>query len=263
MNIQTSRLAMILKNYFRDLLGGIKKPGPYLLFDVATILANFFLFDLLTRNFRTIWLDSYFFIFIFFLLSIFLKAFDSTYLNGLHFIRCSGKSSLGSSVNLFVYLMSPVVGGFAIGSGLRVFKVQGVAPPEIGIPLFLTSIVAYPLLFFLCAERRAKNIQINKIKTGPVASFLIRSFSGFGIYMVSLYFLTFVYYNLHKLNIHSISWGLRPLVTITFIMLLFLVYMPARIHYFIDRPDDRGNRAWLIFTVISVSLFALTGRQIL
>ena len=116
------------------------------------------------------------------------------------------------------------------------------------------------MTFYFFTWRGAGPERIKKLAENKTAVVLVRSLSGFGIFLMSMYMLTFVYYNINRMeNEGAMDWYLRPFVVLAAMMLIVLIYMPARIHYFIDSPGDRSNRAWFFFTVFSLAVLSATG----
>jgi hypothetical protein len=248
----------------RDILGSFREPAPYLAFDLMTILSEFLFFETLARNYQTLWLDTYFFVFLFFCLSIFLKGRDPVYLSGLLWIKKKQESEEGTVLYLLmlilVYFVSPVVlGGFAYGSLLSIIKNYN-PPAAWGVPVLLMLICVYPVIFAVFPWRRARAEIILDLGVKKTASLMIRIISGAGIFLLSFYMLAFVYYNMYRINADTtLAWYMRPIVLIMMGFIFTFIYLPARLHYFFDSPEDRGNRAWFILTVISLAVFSMTG----
>ena len=253
----------IFKEFLQDLFDGLKKPGAYLIFDAAVVITEFLFFDTLAQNYETAWLKSYIFVFIFFCFCIVFLQFDKNYLTGLEWIKRSGVSRLNTMKNLFIYCLSPVLGGFAIGSTLAVINYKEAPPAYIGMPVMLGCLILYPLFYYLFAERKARIESLSEINYNKLITIPVRVITGAAFFLMSLYMLTFVYHNAIKLQQESIPLFLKPVVMLVMPGLLALIYMPARIHYFIAAPRDRGNRAWFIVTALSLTVYAATGIHIL
>ncbi|MBN1531474.1 MAG: hypothetical protein JXA20_02320 [Spirochaetes bacterium] len=262
MKFSIQGIRQALTNFVRDLFGGFKKPGPFLIFDIATMLAGLLFFDLLARNFATVWVNTYLYAYIFFCFAIFLKRFDRSYLAGLEWVMRPGVSAWRVGVYFFVYLLSPVISGFAIGSFQQIVRME-TPPIYIGMPMVLGILLLYPLIFALCAQRRAKPEIIGTLKERGAGQTLVRIVSGLGIYAMNLYLLTFVYHNIYRVQGEHIHWALKPVLLIAIALLYLLIYMPARVHYFIDAPQSRSNRAWFILSAVSMAVYTLFGISIL
>lgn len=236
---------------FKAMIVGFRRPGPYVFFDISAVLLELLLFERLVRDFEHFWLHTYIFAYLFFLAGIWLKRYDARYQAGLRIIR-SGGSRLAFWLPFCVYFLGMVLPAFAIASGLNLLGYRQAVPPAVGVPLFLGSLVGYPLLFYCAVWRRSAPGRPLPPERGllPLTG---RYLSFLGLFGVSLYMLSFVYSRINKLTQESISWWASPFVLLALALLYFLIYLPGRIHLLVENPGDRANAGWMVLAALAMA----------
>jgi hypothetical protein len=233
---------------------GMRRPGPYLAFDISVLAAEFLLFERLVRDYENFWIETYIFAYAFFLVGIWLKRYDARYLAGLRVVR-SGGSLLAFWLPFSVYFLGIVPSGFAIGGAYTVAGWEGAAPAFPGIPLIFLCLLGYPLVFYIAVWRRSAPERPLPPDTGA-GPFLLRFVSSLGLYGLSLYMLTFVHNQIGKMDREMFAWYFSPLVIFAIAFFFLCFYVPGRIHLLVDRPHDRANAGWMALTALSMAAAA-------
>ncbi|MBN2532591.1 MAG: hypothetical protein JXB88_06845 [Spirochaetales bacterium] len=223
----------------------------YLVFDILMILAELFLFEKLVANWETLWNGTYFWVFLFFCLGIFLKWWDPEYLKGID--TFGQKYTIVSVISIYFFGLG--LGGFALFSFAGIFF-KGVPPIYIAIPAALIFVFGYPVLFGFISKTKTPDTK----KLPVIIVFLLQMVSYAALFFMNIYMLSFAYYQLEKFRAHTVIplWT-YPFVILIVALLIILFYLPARIHLFFQAADKKGNYISFIITCAGLALFAVTG----
>jgi hypothetical protein len=225
-------------------------------FDAATLLAQVLFFDRLVAAYQTTWLATYLWVYLFFCAGIWAKQYDAGYVAGVD--RFSARHPV--FVALGVWIASLPVGAMAVGSMVS-GAIPGLTgqnlPMAVGIPLVLVLTFLYPVVFAWALHRG----RAHPVRLRPAAALALRVGSDFAIFLLTLYLLTFVYSSLDELRIKggAVSPWMTPLVLLVVAILLWLFYLPGRIHTLFAEPEARAN--WISFwlTCVAAAVFAVAG----
>lgn len=239
----------------------------YIFFDVFNIVAAIFIVNLYETKID-IWALSYFFIYLLFCLSVFLKQYDKEYLEGLNEYR---HQDLFEWIVMFCAMLFPGwLGGTAL-IGILDFLFEGIISEdilsgdmisytEISLPLMLI----YPLIFGLFPFRKALNQDHEKI--APLTKskkIMIKTIPNWIIFIFSIYLLVFYFDILSGAfdsnDIESMEFVGRAVVWGISMVSLLIIYLPARMHFFFDSYGNRQNKISLIITVVIISIYSMTG----
>jgi hypothetical protein len=235
-----------------------RHPPSYILFDVCTVLASFFLFDLL-ENPKILFIGVPF-VYLFFCISIFFKQYDEGYVTGLAIFKERHRCIL-----VYVTIFSMTVGGIASGFFYLLFSRE----TEGG--LFIIFIFAfmsiYPLIFLLFPLRRAvTNCSGYEYNLTRRQLYILRLVTGIGIWLMNIYLET-IYFIVLRQTAGEAAGKIPFPYNITFfvfaIMLLVALYMPARVHYFIEFPGDRANMISFAVMIALIALYTLFGLDLI
>lgn len=224
-------------------------------FDAATLLAQLLFFDRLVAAYQTTWIATYLWVYLFFCAGIWLKQYDAGYVAGVDHLTKRHPWFVG----LGVWVASLPVGAMAVGS-MVTGAVPGVTgqnlPMAVGIPLVVVLVFLYPVVFAWALHRG----RAHPTRLRPVAAIVLRVVSDFAIFLLTLYLLTFVYYNLAEMRARgpTAAWA-YPLMALVTAILLWLFYLPGRIHTLFAEPEARANWVSLWLTCAAAAVFAVAG----
>jgi hypothetical protein len=223
----------------------------YLVFDLLMIMVELLLFEKLVVHWETLWTGTYFCIFLFFCICIFLKRWDPEYLKG---IEIFGQKYTIINV-IAVYFFGLGLGGFALFSFVDIFFKE-MPPIYIAIPAAFIFVFGYPVLFGFISKTKTWSTK----KLPGIVVFLMQMVSYSAFLLMNIYMLSFVYYQLEKFRSHTdIPLWTYPFVIIIVALLIVFFYLPARIHLFLQAPGKKGNFISFIITCAGLALFAVTG----
>ena len=246
----------LLKKYFN-----IKKIPFYIFFDVFSITASVFIVNLYDAEVE-IWYVSYFFIFILFCLAIFLKQYDKEYLYGLYQFKDEG---LFEWIVMFCAMLFP--GWLAGGALLAIlgFSVEEISSYNISV---LPVMLLYPLIFGLFPFRKAlKKYHEKLVPLSKNKKVFLKIIPNWIIFIFSVYLLVFYFDILsgafESREIASMELVGRAAVWGISMAALLIIYLPARMHFFFDSYGNRQNKISLIITVVLISIYSMTGINVL
>ena len=225
-------------------------------FDAATLLAQVFFFDRLVAAFQTTWVATYLWVYLFFCAGIWAKQYDAGYVAGVD--RLSARHP--AFVALGVWIASLPVGAMAVVSMIS-GAIPGLTgqnlPMAAGIPLVLVLTFLYPVVFAWALHRG----RAHRARPHPAAALALRVGSDSAVFLLTLYLLTFVYSSLDELRFKdgAPSPGMALLVLLVVAILLWLFYLPGRIHTLFAEPESLAN--WISFwlTCVAAAVFAVAG----
>jgi hypothetical protein len=225
-------------------------------FDAATLVVQLLFFDRLVAAFATTWLATYLWVYLLFCAGIWAKQYDAAYVAGAD--RLSERHPLFTG--LAVWIASLPVGAMAVGS-LVSGAVPGLTmqalPMALGIPLILALTFLYPVVFAWSVHRG----RTRRAQPRPRVALALRLTSDAAIFLLTLYLLTFVFRTLSEFRAKddiTLGW-LTPVVLFATAAMLWLFYLPGRIHTLFADPDSRAN--WISFwvTCAAAAAFAVGG----
>lgn len=224
-------------------------------FDAATLLAQLLFFDRLVAAYQTTWIATYLWVYLFFCAGIWLKQYDAGYVAGVDRLT----KHHPWFVVLGVWVASLPVGAMAVGS-MVTGAVPGLTgqnlPMAVGIPLVVVLVFLYPVVFAWALHRG----RAHPARLRPAAAIVLRVVSDLAIFLLTLYLLTFVYYNLAEMRGRgpTATWA-YPLMALVTAILLWLFYLPGRIHTLFAEPEARANWVSLWLTCAAAAVFAVAG----
>ena len=226
------------------------------LFDAATLLAQLLFFDVLVTSWETVWVRSFFWVYLVYCGGLALKRYDPAYVAGLDVMwkRHGALTAFG------VYVGGTVVGALAVASmvdGVPGGKRLADLGPALGVPLVLVLTFAAPVAH-AWAMHRARGHP--RPAPRPAAALALTLLSSAAVFAVTLYLLAFVYRMVSEARdtgVHGLFWTAAELFVVTAMLALF--YLPGRIHTLIDAPEERAN--WMSFWITcgAAALFAVAG----
>ena len=258
-------------NNFSNKYLNIKKIPFYIFFDVFNIIAAIFIVNLFDEEIE-IWYLSYFFVYILFCLAVFLKQYDKEYLFGLSQYK---KDNFFEWIVMFCAMLFS--GWFASGALLAIleFLFDGILTEKFlsgdmtsytvsAMPLMLL----YPLVFGFFPFSKAKKKYLEKLTPIPKRKkVFLKILPDWIIFIFSVYLLVFYFYILSSTfdgqRIASMELVERAAVWGISMAALLIMYLPARMHFFFDSYGNRQNKISLIITILIISIYSMTGIDVL
>jgi len=226
------------------------------LFDAATLLAQLLFFDALVASWQTVWVRSFFWVYLAFCAAVALKRFDPEYVAGVDLMwrRHPALTAFG------VYVAGTVVGAAAVASlvdGVPGGKRLAELGPAVGIPLVLGVTFAAPLIHAWAMHRARRH---PRAAPPPAVALALKLLSSGAIFALTLYLLAFVYRMLNESRgvANGHPW-MYVLVLFTTAAMLALFYFPGRIHTIFEAPQEPANWWSLWITCGAATLFAVAG----
>ena len=201
---------------------------------------------------------SYFFVFMLFCFSVFLKQYDKKYLYGIHQSKDANNFEW---VLMFIAMLFPgwLAGGTLLG--LLGFTAGKIYPYNISL---LPTMVVYPLIFGLFPFRKA--IKMKNENPGPLSKsgmIFFRIIPDTVIFIFSVYLQIFYFDMLAStfgtVRIASMDFVERAALWLVSMLGLLVMYMPARMHFFFNSPNNLKNKISLFITLFLISIYSIIG----
>jgi predicted transporter len=229
------------------------------LFDAAALLSQLVFFDALVTSWQTVWVRSFFWVYLAFCGGLALKRYDPAYVAGMAVMW----KRHGALTTFGVYIGGTCLGALAMASlaeaayGGRRLADLG---PLLGIPLALLVTFAAPVLHAWAMHRARRH---PRPAPRPAVALTLKLLSSAAIFALTLYLLAFVYRTILEARgtgVHGLGWQAALLFVATTTLTLF--YFPGRIHTLIEAPEERVN--WVSFgiTCLAAALFAVAGLHV-